>query len=397
MGIVLRYKVDMDLQRVRIVLVCHYAASLPDLLPLYELLSSKGMFVRFLFTDGWLLGPETNEGTHRVEDIKKEIQQYSPVTIKEIEISDLKQLIKQSERRDLIFFLATHYLNSLPEELIKILDESNIYYAPYGYPVFEIGENLSIIPSNGKKFEYVLVQDELELQVWAGANPESKFEISPKPFTYKKASFLKSVKEFQINRVCIHLHHHGIPGQMTSANGFIIYQLEDLFQIIKRNTKSHFVIRAHPILLSKLQMRASETIAGLELLTSWNSFVERISQTANSELSYELDWEIDYARAGIVFTESPSLAIKSRYRFRFNSPVSLNFDNNISRFKVYEIHGIPTITTLSQMEELIQSRRNFSLAYTLSKYLSFVHVFLYQRASKNKAWKQLKKILMTRE
>lgn len=396
MGVVSRYTSDMGLEKVRIVLVCHYAASLPDLFPLYELLSAKGIYVRFLFADGWLLGPETIEGTHHVEDIKKEIQKYSSKTIEEIDISEVRQLKKQSEHQDLIFFLATNYLNSLPQELINLLIDSSIYYTPYGYPVFEIGENLSIIPTNDKNFEYVLVQDKLELDVWAGANPESKLAISPKPFTYKKTSFVNSVREFQINRVCIHLHHQANPGQMTTANGFLIYQLDKLVQIIERNTNSHFVIRAHPILLSKLQMLAGETIVGLELLTSWNVFVERIIRLPNSEFSDELDWEIDYARAGIVFTESPSLAIKSKYRFRFSLPVSLNFDDSISRFKVNEIHGVPTITTLSQMEELVQNRRKFLFTSVLGKYLSFVHVFFYQRTSKNKAWKILKRILLAR-
>lgn len=396
MGVVSRYTSDMGLEKVRIVLVCHYAASLPDLFPLYELLSAKGIYVRFLFADGWLLGPETIEGTHHVEDIKKEIQKYSSKTIEEIDISEVRQLKKQSEHQDLIFFLATNYLNSLPQELINLLIDSSIYYTPYGYPVFEIGENLSIIPTNDKKFEYVLVQDKLELDVWAGANPESKLAISPKPFTYKKTSLVNSVRQFQINRVCIHLHHQAIPGQMTTANGFLIYQLDKLVQIIERNTNSHFVIRAHPILLSKLQMLAGETIVGLELLTSWNIFVEQIIRLPNSEFSDELDWEIDYALAGIVFTESPSLAIKSRYRFRFSLPVSLNFDDSISRFKVNEIHGVPTITTLSQMEELVQNRRKFLFTSVLGKYLSFVHVFFYQRTSKNKAWKILKRILLAR-
>jgi hypothetical protein len=387
----------MNLKSLRIVLVCHYAASLPDLLPLYNLLLSKGLYVRFLFSDGWLLGPEANEGGHKAQRIREEIQNYYSQEILEVDISDLITIKMQSEKKDLVFFLATHYLDSLPKKLIKILIDSSIYYTPYGYPIFEIENNLGITPSNRKKFEYIFVQDDLEFDVWANANPESKVINCPKPFAYKNSSLLQNFRGFNKNRVCISLHHNSILNQTSSGKGYLIYHLDELLEIIENNSDNQFLIRTHPILISKLQKLARETTTGLEVLMRWNDFVEKINCLPNSDFSEELDWEIDFARSGLIFTESPSLSIKGKYRFKFDLPISLNLGESTSNSKVTAKHPLPHVNSLSQMQEIIQKRRKYFVLPVLLKYLSFVHIYMYQRISRKIAWKHLQRSLMARD
>jgi hypothetical protein len=382
------------IKRPNVVLVCHYPEAFPDLLPLYELMTSKDLFVSFLFSDGWLLGPANQEGIHRLQDTKDVIRDSYTLKLEVVGIDQIKHLMENSRNDDWVFFLATHYLESLPLELQQTLSNARIFYSPYGYPTRQIDNNLSITPNDNIYLERIIVQDELELVVWEESNPKSILSIAPKPFSYKKSSVLRNIRNFQMKRICFSLHHNSLPNGLGSGLGNMVYHLDEIVTLIEKNSDNFFLIRTHPIFLSKLRMHANEDDRFQDHLKNWYAFSRKVELLPNAKFSQELDWESDFAQSGIVFTESPSLAVKSRYRFRFDLSYSVNVGQyNTSPSKVYEYHKIKSVTSFNQIQEAINRHNKFRYIFAVLKYFSFLYSSCYSYSTKYKAWRHLNGIL----
>jgi|688.fasta_scaffold177886_1 hypothetical protein len=381
----------MALTQFKVILVCHYPEAFPDLLPLYELLISKRIDVSFLFTDGYLLGPDDLEGRYLAQEIKATVQQYYSRSIKELDMCQLTQIKNNYDKNNLVFFLSTHYLNSLSLALQEILTSSRIFYAPYGYPVRLIENELFIKSTDGFDFDWIFVQDKMELGVWE-QNTKSRVVVSRKPFSYKKTSLVENLQSFDINRVCLSLHHNSTPEKISTGRGTLVYHLDSLLDLIERNDLSYFVIRTHPIFLSKLRSLSSKNPESSDLLASWSHFAAKVNAIPNAAFSSELDWEKDFASSAIVFTESPSLAIKGRLRFKYSSPISLRLNPEIHNSNLVDrIYGIKVVSDLKQVQKEITKRRSRRYFFILGKFASYLHISIYQHISRQRAWRDLRR------
>jgi hypothetical protein len=197
-----------------------------------------------------------------------------------------------------------------------------------------------------------------------------------------------------MKRICLSFHHNSLPDGLGSGLGNMVYHLDEIVTLIQINSDNFFLIRTHPIFLSKLRMHANEDDSFQDHLKNWYAFSKKVEMFPNAKFSQELDWENDFAQSGIVFTESPSLAVKSRYRFGFEVSYSVNIGQyNNSPSKVYGHHKIKSVTSFTQIQEAINRHNKFRYIFAVLKYFSFLYSFRYSYSAKFKAWQHLKGIL----